>query len=404
MEDRLKDKLNQIANSLIELDIKNNKNIGLHTGLTGMLLFHFYYYKFENSLHHHKRAEEIIFRIVELIECNENVFTFCDGISGFFWTIEILKEEGFIETNQEIIGKEIDELLFNQMMFEIDNGNYDFLHGALGIGLYFLKKHKNTTRKSKKNIYAQYLMRLLENLEKLAVKTTNGYYWHSKISYNSHLKDVCDLGLSHGLSSILSFLALSYHISELKGLSEKLIISGVEFIETLLKFNFSTEFVLPNYILLDQKLESSMKINSRLAWCYGDLGVGLTLLKVSELLNRKSVRTNSLNILKSTLNRTDPLKYQVKDAGICHGAFGLAKIYGNIYNKTRQDTFLTARNHWTSIGLDMANHKNIAGFKALINNLWIEDTSLLEGTSGIGLSILEILHDKKSKWGEAFLI
>jgi hypothetical protein len=77
----------------------------------------------------------------------------------------------------------------------INNGQYDFLHKALGIGLYY------------KDIADNYVADLILGLEKSAIKTEKGVYWYSIYENNNiSTRQAINLSMSHGLASIISFL------------------------------------------------------------------------------------------------------------------------------------------------------------------------------------------------------
>jgi lantibiotic modifying enzyme len=79
------------------------------------------------------------------------------------------------------------------------------------------------------------------------------------------------------------------------------------------------------------------------------------------------------------------------ESGICHGVSGLAYMYNKLYNLSSNTTFKVASDKCLNFLLENEN----------INS---EDVSLLDGLSGIGLSYLSALSNKKASWDRVLLL
>lgn len=112
-------------------------------------------------------------------------------------------------------------------------------------------------------------------------------------------------------------------------------------------------------------IESESPSNSRLAWCYGDLGIGMALYLAGKTTNNINWESKALEVLlRTTKRRTDDLTLVV-DAGLCHGAVGIAHIYNRMYGYTKNIIFKEASDYWFSKTLDMAKFDDgLAGYKA----------------------------------------
>lgn len=397
----LKDKLKEIGAVLL-YETSNHNEIGVLGGTTGVSLFHFYYAKFLNENSHTDKGVEMIFETFDRIQKGYNYPTFCDGISGALWGLELLKEEQFIELDEDIITPETDEYLLIMMKKDIESNYYDFLHGAIGYGFYFLKRYENSISRISKKRYKEYLDVLVVFFKDTAIKNENGIWWKSRNSLDQNKFEGCNLSLSHGISSIINFLSrLAAHpvfyddVSNLLKLAVNYLIcnknENTELVSSFSNFIFEGEFIDPF---------------SRLAWCYGDLGIGLTLLRVGEVLNDEELYQEAILILKQTTKRRSFVETTVKDAGICHGAFGIMHIYNHVYKKTKNSVFKKACHFWARTGLDMAIYVDgHAGYKEYYRrDHWKSETSLLGGVAGIGLAIISYLADFDTKWDEALLI
>ncbi len=402
IKDRFKSKLQEISNIL---DIENlyNKDVGVLSGTFGVALFQFYYSKFTGDDSHADKAVETISNTIDRINKGLLSPTFCTGIAGVCWTIEILKEEEFIELEDDFFDKDLDLYLLEAMKVDIESENYDFLHGALGYGYYFLKRYQNTRSIVVKDTYKKYLEELIEALKESSKKSSLGIYWKSVLKIEEELEG-CNLGLSHGISSIVNFLSRLAEYEDFYIKVEEILKQTLDYIMSCKNKDTTLTSSFPNWIVE----ETPSSENSRLAWCYGDLGIGISLLRAAEILKDNQLKNEIIKILKHSTKRMDTEEAGIKDAGLCHGVYGVLHIYNYLYKKTKDIVFKKASDFWAQKALDMAIHKQgYAGYmvwRGGDKEKWEREVSLLEGMAGIGLSILSYLAPFETKWDESLLI
>jgi lantibiotic biosynthesis protein len=138
--------------------------------------------------------------------------------------------------------------------------------------------------------------------------------------------------------------------------------------------------------------------------------IALAIWSASKVLNDIKLREIALDIFKHASNRRSRKDNLVNDASICHGAFGIAKIFHRIYKETNIEIFKISSEYWMSEGLEMANRQEgFAGFmqfepNEFRENEWKKYLNLLVGISGIGLVIIDYLADFDTKWDECLMI
>ena len=402
IKDRLKIKLQEISNIL---DVQNldNKDIGILSGASGVALFQFYYSKFTEEDSHADKAVETITNTIDRINEGFLFPTFCTGIAGLCWTIEILKEEEFIELDDDFFDEDLDLYLLNAMKTDVESENYDFLHGAMGYGYYFLKRYQNAKSIAAKNTYKKYLKELVKALKKSSKKNSAGIYWKSVLKKEEGLEG-CNLSLSHGISSMVNFLSRLAEYEDFYIKVDELLRQAVRYIMSCENKDTTLTSSFPNWVLE----ETPSSENSRLAWCYGDLGIGISLLRAAEILNDNQLKNEIIKILKYSTKRMDAEEAGIKDAGLCHGAYGVLHIYNYLYKKTKDIAFKEAADFWAQKAFDMGIHKHgYAGYmvwRGGNKEKWEPEVSLLEGIAGIGLTILSYLAPFDTKWDECLLI
>jgi lantibiotic modifying enzyme len=142
---------------------------------------------------------------------------------------------------------------------------------------------------------------------------------------------------------------------------------------------------------------------SRLAWCYGDLGVAAALWQAGKVTENCSWMNKALDIYRFSANRISLQDAMVNDAEICHGTAGIAMMFSYMYRQTGDPTLMTARNYWVGQTLKMSKFTDgLAGYKKFTldddkNVKWEESFSILEGIAGIGLMLLSGHSSKSSK-------
>lgn len=199
-------------------------NIGLHAGTSGIALFFAYY----NRIIHRKK--EVSLKVMDILKYNINCinlgirqYTICDGISGFGWLCEHLWQLGMLDREDIEFLDDLDPFLHRMMITDIRHGNYDYLHGALGVSTYFL------SRFDKKDV-PLYLEELLIELERSGIACENGAIkWISVLKSETQEKGY-NISLSHGMSSIVAFLIRLHNFNFETDRVDKLITQTINYI------------------------------------------------------------------------------------------------------------------------------------------------------------------------------
>lgn len=390
IEDFFLEKL-KIISKIIENKFPLENNVGVLEGLTGICLFNYYYDEFIGGPN--ELGGEILKKSIDLI--NEGFLqpTFSQGVSGFGWTLDHLQKEKFIDINTDELLGPIDTHVQKALFYYINKNNLDFLHGALGCAYYFLNRYNSTSSISLKKSYQNILMEFLNELNKNFVfESVQGLVWVDKKN-NKRKVEFTNLSLSHGVSSIVNILTRLNKNKVFQPFTENLLKNLTTY---LLKFKDSDK----NAFSLFPNNANSNKVKTRIAWCYGDLGIGLTLLKAAMSLNDEKIQLEVTDILEHSARRLTPEKSLVVDPYLCHGAFGNFQMYHRIWEESSNPIFLKARDSWVQMGVNML----------MFRNDFIENTqrnshlSTLNGISGIGLAMINYLREDIPKWDECLLI
>lgn len=390
----IKQKIDLIAEHLlIKIQKAEKASFGLYSGESGILLFLFYYSKYSQNekyaLLTENYAEELLYQFAGRV----NSHTFCSGLSGMLYLFEFLRENHFIDIDVSNIQPSLDNYLVFRMRQDIQKRYYDFMHGALGVGLYFIKKRT----------YPEYIHELTDYLYHTAEKDTDNHIfkWESVINPEKN-NTVYNLALCHGISSIIIFLSRVINSDMSNERNCEMLVGAVNYLLSQQK-NFS-QFgsCFPSFILKEFPENIS---KSRLAWCYGDLGVGIALWQAGKVLKKMEWQEKGLEILLQSTRRQQYSETFVDEAGICHGSTGIVLIYRRMFFETHYNEFKEAVLYWLNRTLKFSNYEDgLAGYKTLVKNKWICDYSLLTGIAGIGLVLLSYLENDLQNWDEMMLL
>ena len=216
----------------------------------------------------------------------------------------------------------------------------------------------------------------------------------NRVAYN--------LALSHGISSIIIFLSRVIKCGMINEKVMEILSCAINYM--LLQQKDFSQFgsYFPNYILTNSANSLS---KSRMAWCYGDLGIGIALWQAGKAIDKPEWKEKGLEIILKSTQRRNYNDSMVIDAGICHGTAGIAMLFRRMYLETGRNEFKEATSYWIQQTLNFSNFEDgLVGYKTLLRDGWICDYSLLTGIAGVGLVLFSYLENDLQNWDELFLL
>jgi len=399
----LEKKLKEIDKT-IKSKHKEETQIGVLAGLSGISLFEFYYSKYLDIDDHADIGVEMLTDCIDKINEGYSYPTFCTGIAGAGWVLDHLEQEEFMDADNDDLLPELDQYIHTFMVTDMKNGNYDFLHGAIGYAFYFLNRYRNTKSDELKQKYVGFLDEFLGLLEDLSEDAGDGKIrWESELSIETKERGY-NLSLSHGMSSIVGILTKLHEHDPFRERAEVMLKGAIKYILSFKTKKEDPFSIFPSWVT-DKKDDEEGQ--SRLAWCYGDLGVAMRLWFASKTLVDEELGNTALEVLKHSAKRTAVEDSLVRDAGVCHGSYGNAQMFYRMYKETGAQEFKDAFEFWIQDGIDRGTFEDgYAGYKQWkgMDKSWEPEVSLLEGIAGIGLTILDYLADYDTNWDECLMI
>jgi lantibiotic biosynthesis protein len=326
------------------------------------------------------------------------------GFAGVAWAAQHLVSQGFLDEGEDLCAA-VDEALLAWLQERGAHMLCELIGGLAGIGLYGLA---GQSRPGGRKIVARVVDTLAETA--VAVETCRTWFHAPEklpaFARQIHPNGCYNLGLSHGIPGVLIFLGRAA-TQQVPGARELLLDATRWLLLQQREYHNGSRF--GHSFVRDPWEEPD---GSRVAWCYGDLGIALSLLAASQHTAVHEWSSLALDLVRTAAHR--PVEEcRVIDAGLCHGAFGNAQVFARLYGATREPSQLEAAIRWLEVGLAMRKPGiGLAGFQVWQPPMpgdsspgtWESSPSLLEGTCGIGLTLIGFLASLEPAWDEFLML
>jgi hypothetical protein len=313
------------------------ENPKLFFGDTGYLLFLSKYYLITKDKKVRKKTNALFSQYLSVLKTNisEEDSSLCSGLTGIMWTFNWMSNLGYIQNFENIrIISTIKESISNSIDNDFRKKEYDLFYGLIGKSIYYF----NDIKKNKDTIHL-----ILNYVIDISEKDDRGIYW---IDYytNDRLKNINveSYGLAHGIPSIIIFLCKCLEIFPSDKL-KKIIASSVS--RMIAISNSDDRWSYPD--------SNVQNIESRLAWCYGDLGVAYSFLIASKSLSDKSIFNEARKMVIKTCQRdlkssgiiqnTNGFEF---DIGLCHGLAGVYLLYQILAENIKEEIIINKETYY----------------------------------------------------------
>lgn len=362
-----------------------------------------------------ERAEAYLELALDALTSRPLPPAFFGGISGVAWTLEHLRAQGGLEwggeggmdANDPCV--QIDSAIAASLENRHGAWDFDLVRGIAGVGFYALGRMRTASGR-------RLLEAALAALERASVTSAEGVAWFTPPEMlpdwqrAGHPKGHFDLGMAHGIPGVITFLAATAREAFQLERVVPLLDGAVGWMLAN-RAPGNEGFTFSNFLTRQESLEERLereRHKTRIAWCYGDLGSGLSLLAAARARGRDEWEREALDVLRLAAMRPMALS-EVRDAGLCHGAAGNAHLYSRLFQAVGDPLFLQAAQANFAWALDFQDPEaGLGGFRVRRSNdsgatPWEAVPGLLEGSMGVALAFLGGISGLDPGW-DGFMI
>jgi lantibiotic biosynthesis protein len=389
--------LNQIAanHSLIENHVPTNNS--LLGGTLGLCMYYYTRYQLWGSKEDADKAVDLVASVLQDLEHNPIWgYTYGSGAAGLGYMLQLLCKAGMVDMDIETEYAAMDAFIYTAALKDItDAHNHDYLHGAMGAVHYFLSRLPNAP-------IEKYVTHLLEAFCNKAVPTTTGI-WFKNVVLPTDVEQEINLSLAHGQPSFLQLLIQASKLGIKLANIDTIITNGLQFINSVQqKVDFEKEQY--NYFpcTINGSTLQVTKAYSRLAWCYGDLGVLSTYYQAAAYMPKLWGSNQQLQKLHTMGTVTTLRKMEhttsISDSNLCHGSSGVAQYYKYLHKLTGLATYKEASDYWLEQTIALVPQDIEKGiYKG-------KECDMLDGLVGVSLVLMDSVADAELGWSKVLLI
>jgi hypothetical protein len=375
----------------------------LSGGAAGEAVFHAYLALHNGDEHRAEHAATLLETAAQALATTVMPPGLYSGLSGVAWALEHLQARLFEpDAEGDDLNREIDEALLAYLNTLTEPDEYDLIRGLTGLGVYARERLSHPSG-------ALLLERVVDRLILQAETGPEGTTWFTppdrlpEWQREIHPQGHYNLGVAHGIPAVVALLAIDCR-------------SGIAVDRARPLLDGTVRWLLARQLPAGKGscfgssfVAGEDSAASRLAWCYGDPGIAATLLVAARAVAEPAWEDKALEIARAAARRP-PEQSLVRDAGVCHGAAGLAHLFNRFWQASGEEVFRDAARSWIERTLELrVPGEGIAGFRAWhalsgSNGQWAAEPGLLEGASGIGLVLLAAVSTVEPEWDRILLV
>jgi len=317
------------------------------------------------------------------------------GFVGIAWAVEHLEGRSAGATDDP--NESLDALLRKFLRMTPWPGDFDLIAGLAGLGIYGLER-------ARRPIGREILSLVIDRLAEEAEAREGGLTWLSKPALMipktraEHPLGYYNCGVAHGVPAVALVLAGACR-AQVNAKRARPMLGGAMHWLLSSRLDATSPSAFPYFVSPDGVRDAS----ARSAWCYGDPGVAAAMLAIARAVGEGTWEREALAVARRASAR--PMDdCGVMDAGICHGAAGLALLYNRMWQASGDEALRGAAIRWYARTLELRRTGvGVAGYQAYhpepgCDSRWEDDVTFLTGAAGIALSLLAAISTVEPAW------
>jgi lantibiotic modifying enzyme len=392
--------ISAVAEAIGEGPLPARNGAHLAAGEAGVALFFAYLDRARPGAGYGEIALLRLERAIDVLASSTQSPSLYSGFTGVAWVTEHLHGRS---AEEEDPNADIDAALLHYLRRTPWVYDYDLTNGLVGYGVYALERLPRPSA-------VACLELVVEHLAEIAQSRPGGLAWYTPRDMLPEPNRPWfpqgweNLGIAHGTPGVIAVLAQICASGVVAERARALLGDAVEWLLAQ-KLPDEEQSVFPYSVGREVKVRPA-----RTAWCYGDPGIAAALLAAGRAARNLPWEREALALAR-TIARRPAESCGVNDAGLCHGAAGLAHQLNRLYQTTGDPELLTAACAWFDRALEYWQPgRGIGGFLALSppdddpdQLVWNEEPGFLIGSAGVALALLAATSGVDPAWDRVML-
>jgi hypothetical protein len=306
-----------------------------------------------------------------------------ESFAGLGFAIEHLHER--VLTVDPEVNDALDEAVLEVLRAEARP--YDLAKGLVGYGLYALER-------APRGASLECLEKIVAALASQARRQGDGCAWFTPAEglsvpmRSAYPAGLYDLGVPHGTPGVIGFLGRA---------SAKKIPGAASLLDQAVRWVLARKEPDAHGAFPRCVAEGALRrVKNGRTWCYGDPGVGLSLLVASKAA-AGDWEPSALEVLREAADRC--AASPPSDMGLCCGSGGLGHIFNRAYHFTREEPFARAARTLLAHAVEGVQRALATGDSAQPRNV-----GLLSGLGGTALALLAASSEIEPAWDRVLLL
>lgn len=302
--------------------LAESTNLGLAGGMAGVLLMQARLYELRRTPQRAGRIFRLVDRLVELVPHQHLGPGLWNGLAGILYAFEFVRrvDADLLGDHGEAIVdfvEEMDGMLCQFMRNAHGRTNFDLISGICGLGAYSLMRTDHAA--------ATTLFRDAETcLLSLAERGTDHYSWKT---WSGQRDAHHDLGVAHGIAGVIGLLSLGLRCGRATPRTRQILRHAINWLmgqedRSLAHSRYSST-------VAHAAMPGAPPASSRLAWCYGDLGIAAALAAAACALDDVGLREYWQDLVSSRIAHPES-SFHLDSHGLCHGHSGVVHILARL--------------------------------------------------------------------------